>query len=75
MIVADLIKELQQFPELSTVFIQRVDGEIQRLDSTHEIWVRSADGSGIHGPYAECETDDTGRLTTEAQDYGVLLYG
>ena len=58
MIVIDLIKELQAFPELATVFIQRYcphegmhDGEIHRLDSVHEIWVRTVDGNGIHGPY------------------------
>jgi hypothetical protein len=70
MIVGYLIEELQKFPELSTVFIQ-VDEprtrQINRLDSTHEIWVKSADGSGIHGPFTEVEQD--------AEDYGVLLYG
>lgn len=70
MMIGDLITELQKFPELSTVFIQ-VDeprqGQINRLDSAHEIWVKSADGSGIHGPFTETET--------EADDFGVLLYG
>jgi hypothetical protein len=72
--VGDLIAELQKFPELSTVFFQRGD-EIVRLDSTHEIWVKSADGNALHGPYTEIETDIAGRLTAGADDYGVLLYG
>lgn len=63
--VGDLIKELQQFPELSTVFIQR-DGEIHRLDSVHAIWVKSKDG-GIWGPFTEVQSD--------AEDFGALLYG
>lgn len=71
--VGDLIEELQKFPELSTVFIQRDTGdrEIHRLDSIHEIWVRTCDGSGIHGPYIEVKLKEDGN----AEDYGVLLYG
>lgn len=67
MLVDDLIKELQRFPELSSMFIQMDSSGIQRLDSTREIWVKSSDGSGLHGPFTEVQEN--------AEDYGVLLYG
>ena len=78
MLIGDLIKELQKFPELSTVFIQ-VDhpntGQINRLDSTHEIWVTLPVASdGLAGPYTqipEGETPDADAVVY----YGVLLYG
>jgi hypothetical protein len=71
--VGDLISELQKFPELSTVFIlvdEPRQGQINHLDSTHEIWVKSVDGTGIHGPFTELTETEQG-----AEDFGVLLYG
>lgn len=65
--VGDLIEELRKFPELSTVFIQQDTSGIQHLDSAHAIWVKSVDGSGLHGPFTEVQEN--------AEDFGVLLYG
>lgn len=75
--IGDLIAELEKFPELSRVFVQYNDtGEIHSLDSVHEVWVKTADGSKMHGPYIEIEFDDNGRsLNGDAEDFGILLYG
>lgn len=76
--VRDLITELEKFPDLATVFVQRADGAdtVHRLDSTHEIWVKPVEGGSVlSGPYVEVEQGDGGRLAEPADDYGVLLYG
>jgi len=69
MLVRDLIKELQKFPELSKVFVQSSDSDvIRRLDSTHEVFVR---GDGILTEILAGETPEP----HETVDYGVLIYG
>lgn len=73
MLVGDLIKELQKFPELSTVFYQQGD-EIVRLDSTHEIWVTLPNRDSIAGPYTQIPEGET-PAADAVVDYGVLLYG
>jgi hypothetical protein len=69
MLVRDLIKELQRFPNLSPVFVQSSDSDaIHRLDSTREIYIR------VNEILTELHDDETPN-NNEVIDYGVLIYG
>lgn len=61
----ELIKELQDFPEICNVFLQCDDGRILKLDSVHAVRVIERDGGGFR------EAKDT----EDAVDLGPLLYG
>lgn len=69
--ISDLIAELQKFPELSSVYLQTDDGQVVKIDSVHQLWVKH--GEGYPGPITETRGDDN--TTFEADDFGALLYG
>lgn len=73
--IGDLIKELQDFPELSSVFLQTSDGQIVRIDSVNPLWVKYEGApDSCYGPIVETHGDDD-EGPFEADDFGALLYG
>ena len=62
----EVIEELKQFPAGSRVFMRQVGTGIQPIDSVHAISTQSEDG-GMFVRFVEERSD--------AEDFGVLLYG